>query len=87
MASTGKYFGVNLKHPDINYVSMADAYGIEGERIEDPAALAGAIKRCKRAMADGRPYLVDVLIERRFDGSDSDWYEFFSVAKNTPRQS
>jgi benzoylformate decarboxylase len=51
MAATGKFFGVNLKHPDINYVSMADAYGIEGERIEDPAALSAAIQRCKRSAA------------------------------------
>jgi thiamine pyrophosphate-dependent acetolactate synthase large subunit-like protein len=86
MAQTGKFFGVNLGHPDINYVSMADAYGIEGERIEGPADLASAIQRCKRAMSDGRPYLVDVVIERRFDGKDSDWYEFFSVARNIPRQ-
>jgi len=86
MAETGKFFGVNLGHPDINYVSMADAYGIEGERIDGPAGLASAIQRCKRAMADGRPYLVDVVIERRFDGKDSDWYEFFSVARNIPRQ-
>jgi len=86
MAETGKFFGVNLGHPDINYVSMADAYGIEGERVEGPAGLASAIQRCKRAMADGRPYLVDVVIERRFDGKDSDWYEFFSVARNIPRQ-
>jgi benzoylformate decarboxylase len=86
MAETGKFFGVNLGHPDINYVSMADAYGIEGERVEDPAGLANAIRRCKRAMAEGRPYLVDVVIERRFDGKDSDWFEFFSVARNIPRQ-
>jgi len=86
MAETGKFLGVNLGHPDINYVSMADAYGIEGERVEDPAGLSNAIQRCKRAMADGRPYLVDVIIERRFDGNDSDWYEFFSVARNIPRQ-
>ncbi|MFV2070781.1 MAG: thiamine pyrophosphate-binding protein [Pirellulales bacterium] len=86
MAQTGKFFGVNLGHPDINYVSLADAYGIEGERVEDPAGLAHAIQRCKRAMSDGRPYLVDVVIERRFDGSDSQWYEFFSVARNMPRQ-
>ena len=86
MAETGKFLGVNLGHPDINYVSMAHAYGIEGERIEGPAGLAAAIGRCKRAMADGRPYLVDVIIERRFDGKDSDWYAFFSVARNIPRQ-
>jgi benzoylformate decarboxylase len=86
MAETGKFLGVNLGHPDINYVSIADAYGIEGERIEGPAGLASAIRRCKRAMADGRPYLVDIIIERRFEGKDSDWYEFFSVARKIPRQ-
>ncbi len=86
MAETGKFLGVNLGHPDINYVSIADAYGIEGERIDGPAGLASAIRRCKRAMAGGRPYLVDVIIERRFDGKDSDWYEFFSVARKIPRQ-
>ena len=87
MVETGKYLGVHLGHPDVNYVSMADAYGIEGERVEDPPDLAAAIARCKRAMADGRPYLLDIIIERRFEGKDSDWYEFFSVAKNLPRQS
>jgi benzoylformate decarboxylase len=87
MLETGKFPGVQLGHPDINYVSMSDAYGIEGERVEDPRDLAAAIGRCKRAMADGRPYLLDVVIERRFDGKDSDWYDFFSVAKNLPRQS
>ncbi len=87
MAATGKYPGVQLGHPDIKYVAMADTYGIEGERIEDPRNLAAAIGRCKQAMADGRPYLLDVLIERRFEGKDSDWFDFFSVAKNQPRQS
>jgi thiamine pyrophosphate-dependent acetolactate synthase large subunit-like protein len=87
MAATGKYPGVQLGNPDIKYVAMADAYGIEGERIVDPQQLSAAIKRCKQAMADGRPYLLDVLIERRFEGKDSDWFDFFSIAKNQPRQS
>jgi benzoylformate decarboxylase len=86
MLETGKFPGVQLGHPDINYVSMADAYGIEGERVDDPQSLAAAIGRCKRAMADGRPYLLDVVIERRFEGRESDWYDFFSVARNLPRQ-
>jgi benzoylformate decarboxylase len=86
MVETGKYLGVQLGHPDINYVSMADAYGIEGERVEGPGGLAAAIGRCKRAMSDGRPYLLDVVIERRFEGADSDYYDFFSVARNIPRQ-
>jgi hypothetical protein len=37
-------------------------------------------------MSDGRPYLLDVVIERRFEGADSDYYDFFSVARNIPRQ-
>ena len=57
------------------------------ERVEDPKQLSAAIRRCKRAMADGRPYLLDIVIERRFAGADSDWYDFFSVARDLPRQS
>ena len=87
MLETNKYLGVQLGHPDIKYVAIADAYGIEAERVEDPRGLAAAIGRCKRAMADGRAYLLDVVIERRFDGADSDYYDFFSVARNMPRQS
>jgi thiamine pyrophosphate-dependent acetolactate synthase large subunit-like protein len=78
---------VHLGHPDIKHTALAEAYGIEGERVEDPGKLASAIKRCKRAMQDGRPYVLDVLVERRFDGKDSDWYDFFSVARNQPRKS
>ncbi len=87
MLETNKFLGVQLGHPDIKYVAIADAYGIEAERVEDPRGLAAAIGRCKRAMADGRAYLLDVVIERRFDGADSDYYDFFSVARNIPRQS
>ena len=87
MLETNKFLGVQLGHPDIKYVAIADAYGIEAERVADPRGLAAAIGRCKRAMADGRPYLLDVIIERRFEGADSDYYDFFSVARNLPRQS
>ena len=41
--------------------------------------------------ADSPPALLfhgmgDVVIERRFEGADSDYYDFFSVARNIPRQ-
>ncbi|MBX2838248.1 MAG: thiamine pyrophosphate-binding protein [Gammaproteobacteria bacterium] len=87
MVETGKYIGVNLGHPDIDYRKMAAAYGIEGERVSDPKKLSGALKRCKRAINDGRPYLVDVKIEKRSTGKESDWYDFYSVAQKIPRQS
>ena len=83
---TGKYIGVNLRHPDIDYVKMAGAYDIEGESVSDPKKLAAALARCKSAMQDGRPYLVDVRIKRYFDGADTDWHDFYSVARGIPRQ-
>jgi thiamine pyrophosphate-dependent acetolactate synthase large subunit-like protein len=78
---------VNLGHPDVSNVKMAEANGKEGERVEKPGDLTAALQRCQRAMHDGRPYLVDVKIENWGAGSDSDWYDFFSVAKNEPRRS
>lgn len=79
--ASGKYIGVDLGHPDIDYVALAAAFGIEAERITDPGKLAAALKRCRRAMQDGRAYVVDVKIARRFEGRDSDYYDYFSVAR------
>jgi len=78
---TGKYVGVRLDHPDIDYVSMAAAYGIEGERVAEPGEIAGALDRCKRSINEGRPYVVDARIARQYEGSDSEFYDFFSVAE------
>jgi len=85
-AATGKYIGVSLGSPEIDHVAIAKGYGVEGERIEDPARLNAAIARCVRAVHDGRPYLLDVAIERAYGGADSDWHDFFSIAKGQPRQ-
>jgi thiamine pyrophosphate-dependent acetolactate synthase large subunit-like protein len=79
MQETGRFPGVHLDHPDIGYVSIADGYGIEGERVSAPADLPAALLRAKRAMNEGRPYLVDVKIETIGD-FDKNWYDFFSVA-------
>jgi benzoylformate decarboxylase len=86
-AATGKYIGCNLASPDIDSVALAKGYGVEGERVEEPDDVGLAIERCRKAMASGRPYVLDVRVERRFGGADSDWYDFFSVAKREPRRS
>ena len=78
---TGRYVGVSLGNPDIDYVKMAGAYGIEAERVTEPGKLAAALQRCKRAMQDGRPYVVDVRIKLYHHGKDSDHYDFYSVAR------
>jgi benzoylformate decarboxylase len=86
-AATGKYIGCSLGSPEIDNVSLAKGYGVEGERVEDPAKLQAALARCLRSVGEGRTYLLDVKIERMYGGADSDWYDFFSVAKNQPRVS
>lgn len=80
-SETGNYIGVNLKHPDIQYATMAESYGINGERVEDPNDLKDAIARCRAEMAKGRPYVLDVRIERFDKGMDSEYYDYFSVAE------
>lgn len=87
IAQTGKYIGANLGHPDIQYVKLAGAYGIEGERVTDPDKLSAALNRCARAIRNGRPYLVDVKIARYAAGNDSEYYDFFSVAGKMRGQS
>lgn len=80
IAQSGQYYGVKLDRPDIDYVQMAGAYDVAGERVDRPADIAGALQRCKAAMQAGRPYVVDVRIEKRGPGSDSPFYDEYSVA-------
>ena len=86
-AETGKYIGCNLASPEIDNVALAKGYGVEGDLVEEPGEVGPAIERCLRAMREGRPYVLDVKVERRFGGSESTWYDFFSVAKRQARQS
>lgn len=82
-SETGNYIGVNLKHPDIDYAKMAESYSIRGERIENPDDLSAAISRCREEMANGRPYVLDVRIERFDKGMESEYYDYFSVARQS----
>ena len=86
-AETGKYIGCNLASPEIDNVALAKGYGVEGELVEEPGEVGPAIERCLAAMREGRAYVLDVKVERRFGGSESTWYDFFSVAKRQARQS
>lgn len=70
-----------IDHPDIDYVHMAKAYGIAAECVSAPDEIRPALDRCKRAMTEGSPYVVDVRIARQYEGADSEFYDFFSVAR------
>lgn len=84
MAATGRYPGVSLAHPEIDFVSLARGYGIAAEVVTDPALLAAALGRAKAAIGEGRPYLVDVRVETRYGSFDPDWHGGFSIAGMKP---
>lgn len=82
-AATGKYVGCYLGAPEIDHVGIARGYGIEAEKVSEPADLGSGIDRCLRAVEGGRPYLLDVSIQPRFGGAESTWRGEFSVAKQS----
>jgi len=61
----GRVVGTTLRHSD--YAAMARALGAHGERVEDPAALAGALER---ALANA-PALIDVVTTQSAVSSDA----------------
>lgn len=85
-AATGKYIGASLESPSIDHVAICKAYGVEAEQVADPDRLGDALDRCFRANRDGRPYVVDVKVARRFGGAQSTWHDAFSVARKQVRQ-
>jgi thiamine pyrophosphate-dependent acetolactate synthase large subunit-like protein len=77
---TGRDLTCYLGDPDIDYAKVAAGFGVEGETVAEPAQLQAALGRAKRATADGRPYLLDVYIERNGIGATSTWYPPYSIA-------
>jgi acetolactate synthase-1/2/3 large subunit len=61
----GRVVGTTLRHSD--YAAMARALGAHGERVEDPAQLAGALTR---ALANA-PAVVDVVTSQAVISSDA----------------
>jgi benzoylformate decarboxylase len=74
-AATGHYIGISLEDPQIDHVGIARAYGHDGEQVTNASELANALQRAIAAEKNGGVYVLDVLVDRRGGGADSDWYE------------
>jgi benzoylformate decarboxylase len=72
--------------PDIDFAKMAGSVGVEGETVKEPKDLRSALERAKRANADGRPYLLDVLTERGGIGGQGTWHPGYSIAAERTRR-
>jgi benzoylformate decarboxylase len=54
------YPNMDLVTPDLGFVDLARGMGVGGARVTKPAELRPALER---AIASGKPYLLDVVIE------------------------
>lgn len=57
------YVGMDLDKPLIDFVGLARAHGVPGERVEKAADIQGAMGR---ALAAGGPYLLEVQLDPSF---------------------
>jgi benzoylformate decarboxylase len=77
---TGRDMTCYLGSPDVDYAKAAGAFGVEGEVVKEPDKVKDAIARGRRAVADGRPYLLDIHTWRDGIGAASTWHPPYSIA-------
>jgi benzoylformate decarboxylase len=86
MAATGRYVGMFLGDPDIDFVKLAESQGVHGVRVTSPSEFEPALKKGIAATRDGKPFLVDVATACYGGGAESTWYERFNLAERRKRQ-
>jgi thiamine pyrophosphate-dependent acetolactate synthase large subunit-like protein len=69
-----------LGDPDVNFAKVAEAFSVSGEVLTAPSEIAAALKRGIQANRDGRPYLIDAMVERRGALAESTWHSPFTIA-------
>ena len=76
---TGRDMVCYLGDPDVNYVKLAAGFDVEGEIVSKPAEIKSAVLRGMKASADGRPYLLDMHVERSGSLANSTWHPEYSI--------
>ena len=75
-----------LGDPIVDFVGIARSFDINGERISRPGEIQPAFKRASAATRDGRPYVIEVEIERKGHAADSTWHPDISIADRRTRK-
>src|SRR5882757_8973221 len=83
---SGRDMTCYLGNPDVDYAKTALAFGVDGESVKEVADISPALARAKRANVEGRPYLLDMNVEREGIGSASAWHPAYSVAARRTRK-
>jgi len=79
MAKQKKYPEVYLGDPEIDFVMLAKAQGIQGAEVREPAQLEPAMRRAVEAQRAGEPYVLDVRVATVGSGADSIWHQRFKL--------
>ncbi len=74
MKGQNRYPETFLGDPEIDFVMLAKAQGIDGLLVREPGELEAALKRGRAAQAAGEPFVLDVKITNVGAGSDQSWY-------------
>jgi thiamine pyrophosphate-dependent acetolactate synthase large subunit-like protein len=69
-----------LGDPDVNFAKVAEAFSVKGEVLSAPGEIRAALQRAMQTNREGKPYLIDALIERRGILSESTWHSPFTIA-------
>jgi benzoylformate decarboxylase len=75
MVRDGKYPGLYLSAPPVDYVALAGSQGVAGETVKTLKELEPALRRGVDQIRQNRPYLIDVAVAREGVGADSTWYQ------------
>jgi thiamine pyrophosphate-dependent acetolactate synthase large subunit-like protein len=74
MVRDGKYPGLTLGAPMVDYVALARAQGVEGEAVTKVKDLEIALRRgLERVTRENRPYLLDVSVAQEGVGAGATW--------------
>jgi len=83
---TGRDMVCYLGDPDVNYVKLAAGFDVEGEVVTLPEEIKAAVQRAMKATRDGRPYLLDMHVERTGSLANSTWHPEYSIASLRKRK-
>ncbi|MEW6688625.1 MAG: thiamine pyrophosphate-binding protein [Pseudomonadota bacterium] len=62
---TDRFTGMDLRDPDVDFVSLGRSFGLEARRVTSPQEIAPALRE---AFASGKPNLVDIRVADGFGG-------------------
>ncbi len=82
----GRDFTCYNGSPDVDYAVVAKAFGVDGEKVMEASQIKDALARARKANMDGKPYLLDVNIQRDGVGAASTWHPEYSIADKRARK-